>query len=91
MEFEARPKPKRCALGVLGKFEMLGQRQVVVKLLAEVFDQPILHHAKEIIRRRSSVMLQRVEPTRRDVGVPRQHHASARNFGPSRVSASCQP
>jgi hypothetical protein len=65
------------ALRVFGELEALGQRQMVVELLAKVLDQGIVHHIEEIVRRRSTVMPLRVEPTRRDVGVPREHQAAA--------------
>jgi len=52
---------------------------MVVFLVAKVFDQRILQHVEEIVSRGAAVVLQRVEPPRRDVGVPRQRHTAARN------------
>jgi hypothetical protein len=69
-------EPERSALGVLGKLETLGKRQVIVELLAIVFDQRILHDIQEVIAGRAAVVLHRVEPARRDVGVPAENHAA---------------
>ena len=76
MELDPRPQPEGRALGVLGKFEALGQRRVVEQLLPEVLDQPIMQRKEEIVGRGRPVMLLRVEPTRGDVGVPGKRHAA---------------
>src|SRR4051794_22155734 len=55
---------------------------MTVFLLTEVLDQSIVQGEQEIIWASSSVMLLRVEPARRDIGVPRQHHLSLRLHGP---------
>jgi len=55
---------------------------MVVELIAKVLDQGIVHHIEEIVRRRPTIMLLRVEPTRRDIGVPGEHHAAAGGFFP---------
>src|SRR6266436_1622892 len=59
---------------------------MVVELLAKVLDQGIVHHIEEIVRRRPTVMLLRVEPAGRDVGVPGEHHAAAGGFFPECAS-----
>ena len=57
MEMEVGAQPECRALGVLGKLEMLGERQVVVELLLVVLDQRVVQHIDEIVRRRAAVML----------------------------------
>jgi hypothetical protein len=88
-------EPERSALGVLGKLETLGKCQVIVELLAIVFDQRILHDIQEVIAGRAAVVLHRVEPARRDVGVPSENHATLRRdrfgrTGPLQLRR-CQP
>jgi hypothetical protein len=55
---------------------------MVLELIAKVLDQGIVHHIEEIVRRRPTLMLLRVEPKRRAVGVSREHHADAGGFFP---------
>src|SRR5436190_15647466 len=51
---------------------------MVVSRFAQVLDQSIMERKKEIVRAGGAVMLLRVEPARRDVGVPRQNYFTAR-------------
>jgi hypothetical protein len=51
---------------------------VIIELVAEILDQRVVHHVEEIVRGSPAVVLQRIEPTRRNIGVPGQHHAAAR-------------
>ena len=76
------------ALGVFGKLKMLSKRQVIVQLLAKVLDQRILQHVEEIVSRGTAIVLLRVEPARRNVGVPGQHHFAACGPVPGRPGAT---
>src|SRR5437763_8635791 len=51
---------------------------MVVSRFAQVLDQSIMEREKEIVRAGGAVMLLRIEPARRDVGVPRQYYFTAR-------------
>ena len=73
MELDARPQPERRALGVLGELEAFGERRMVVELVAEVLDQAVVQRHQEIVGTGGAVVLLRIEPARRDVGVPGQH------------------
>jgi len=79
VEFEPRPQTESGALGVLGKIEPFGQRRVVVTDLAEVFDQRILQCHDEIVWAGGAVVLLRVEPAYRNIGVPGEHHLALGN------------
>ncbi len=76
MELDARPQPESGALGVLGELVFVGEREVVVSHLAEIFDQCIVQREGEIVRTRRAVVLLRVDPASGDVGVPGQGHLS---------------
>jgi hypothetical protein len=78
VKLETRAEPEGCTLGVLGEIEVLGERQVIKLPVVKVLDQCVVHRVEKIVRRGTAVMLQRVEPARRNVGVPAQHHAAAR-------------
>jgi hypothetical protein len=83
VELEPGAQPERRALGVLGEFEVLGQRQVVVFFIAQVLDQPVVDREQEIVRAGSAVMLLRIKPSRGNVGVPRQRHLALRDHAAS--------
>jgi hypothetical protein len=65
-----------------------GGHQVVVDLVTKVFDQGILQYVEKSIRGDSPIVLLRVQPAGRDIGVLRQHHAVAGNHFCSRVGAA---
>ena len=77
VEFEARAQPESRAPSVFGKLIALGECRVVVEFLTKVLDQGVVHGIEKIIRRGPAVVLLRVEPAGRDIGMPRQHHAAA--------------
>ena len=74
VKFDTWPQVKRRALRVLGEIEFVGERQMIPFLLAEVLDQPVMQGIEEVVGGRGAVVLLRVEPARRDVGVPGEHH-----------------
>ena len=49
MEFGARAEPERRALRVLGEVETFGECRMVVQLVAEVLDQPVVQRHEEIV------------------------------------------
>ena len=49
VEFEPGAQPEGRALGVFGELEMLGERQMIVFLVAEVLDQPVVDREQEIV------------------------------------------
>ena len=51
---------------------------MIVALVAEVLDQAVVQRHQEIVRARRAVVLLRIEPARRDVGVPGKDHLSRR-------------
>jgi len=74
MELDALPQPEHGAARIFGKLELIGQREMVVELRLVVLDQRVVHDVEEIVRRRGPLVLQRVEPARRDVSVPGKGH-----------------
>ena len=76
MKLEPRAEPEYGALRVFGELEMLGERQVIELFVIKVLDQRVLHDVEEIVGRGAADMLLRVEPARRDVGVPGEGHAA---------------
>src|SRR5215471_6301437 len=78
---ELRPltQPERRTLRVLGELVAFGQRGMVVELIAEVLDQAIVECCQEVVGTGGSVVLQRIEPAYRDVGVPGQRELSFRS------------
>jgi hypothetical protein len=88
MELDPGAESEDRTLGVFGKLVALGERRVLVEFLAKVLDQGVVQHVEEIVRRGPAVVLLRVEPAGRDIGVPRQHHAAARDPLRGGVSAA---
>ena len=78
VEFGARAQPERRALRVLGEVETFGERRMIVQLVAEVLDQPVMQRHQEIVGRRRAVVMLRIEPARCDVGVPGQRQPALR-------------
>ena len=72
MELGFRTEPEGGALGVFGELVALCEGEVIKALVAEVFDQPVMQRHQEIIGARGAIMLLRIEPPRRNVGVPSQ-------------------
>jgi hypothetical protein len=71
VKFDPAAQPKGGAFCVFSEFEALRQRRMVVVSFTKVLDQRVLQRHQEIVRAGRAVMLLRVEPARRDVGVPR--------------------
>ena len=79
VKLEAGAEPEQSALGVLGELEMLGERRMIEFPIVEILYQRVMQRIEEIVRGRGPVMLLRVEPAWRDVGVPAEHHLAIRN------------
>src|SRR5215472_16790712 len=88
MEMDVVPQPEAGALGVLGKLEMVGKCKMIVELLLVVLDQRVLHDIQEIVAGCAAIVLQRIEPARGNIGVPRESHAAAGGEVPRRPGAA---
>ena len=92
MELRARAQPERGALRVLGELEAFGERRMIVELVAEILDQAVVHRHQEVVGAGGAVVLLRIEPARRDVGVPGQRQLALRHHGCRAVPATrCPP
>ncbi len=75
VKFDVRTQSEGRASGVFGKVEAVGERKMIEFPVAEVLDQRVMHDIEKIVRCSAAVVLQRVEPARSDICVPREHHA----------------
>src|SRR5262249_45637171 len=78
MGFCTLTQPQCRTPGVLGKLEALGQCSMIIKLIPEVLDQTIVQRHQEIVGAGCTVVLLRIEPARRDVGMPSKRELSFR-------------
>ena len=72
VELDALAQGERGALGVGGDRGVLGQRRVVVERRALILDERVVDRGEEVVRGGGSVVLLRIEPARRESGVPRE-------------------
>ena len=78
VELRTRAQKECRALGVLGELVAIGECWVVVEVVAEILDQAVMQRHQEIVRAGSAVVLLRIQPACRNIGVPGQNHLSRR-------------
>jgi hypothetical protein len=91
MELGARTQPERGTLGVLGELEPFGESRMVVERVAVVLDQAIVQRHQEVVGGGGAVVLLRIEPARRDVGVPGERQLALRHHGAALVATRSRP